>query len=200
LDETTTGQVNGAITSDPITSLTDGELFVDSGTLTAPESKGALIDWAYENAPAVSLQAEFGLQTTVPSDETWLVAVICEGTSSDKINGTEVSTTGEKFYIDRIVFDGDVSLDIGGSAFVQGFDVSNATDLTPVSTVGSPITVPSDETWVGTWFIDDPELNGSPGAQVSTSYPGHYKWVTLSGGDELQKRNGGSAYFGGFKV
>ena len=194
LTNTTTEQLGGEITNDPISSFTDGELFVDgSGNLTAAEAEGDILPWLPSDPDPVSvfLTSE---STTVPSGETWVASVqMTSGTV--EINNQEL-IDAEVFQTPRIVFPAgtEISETESRSLLISGFNLE--TGLTPVGEINP--TVPSDETWVGSWISEAPDLNGEPISQIVNSVI-TAQWMILEGGDELDAFTS-NAYFGGFKI
>jgi hypothetical protein len=194
LDETTTGQVDGSITSDPITSLTDGELFVDSGTLTFTPSSGPEVRWVMENSSVVSVQLAFGETMTVPSDEDWFVSGFFSGGSPPSVNGRDAGGAG---VFTRLVFEGGTTLK--GTMALQGFEISNSVQFETVTEIDA--VVPSGETWVGglqPFGSSNIEINNQNfSSQTDPRSSGI--WVVLDGGDDLSNNSRGHI-FGGFKI
>lgn len=191
---TTTEQVGGPITSDPITSLTDGALFVSDGVLTAAEADGPEIQWVQNGLDPVSVQLD-GESITVPSDEDWMVSLLGDDQFLD-INQTQVSDGEGEIYHVRTIFPAETDIDASSELMLQGFDISDL-DVDIVGEI-SP-TVPDEEIWVGGLFGFSPRVNGIQFSFTNSTGT----WVTLSANDDVDADTDGGRnepWFGGVKL
>ena len=197
-DSTSTDEITGSVTSDPIQSLTDGELFVDSGVLTLSPSGGPDIAWV-QNGDPISVILNSDEQTTVPSDEVWLVGITMNDQSLE-VDGNRVTAFASTFgaNIQKIVFDGDRTILNDGNAGVHihgwevsGLDVDFVTGINP--------TVPSGETWVGGLIGTELSIDNSdiltPG---DDDYKENYIWTVLTENQGVSGQY--ETYFGGIKI